>query len=330
MTGSVTVLAEARRGRLEKVTLELLEDARKIAGFLRGRVEIVLPGSEAAVAGARAELGPYLKGERLHAVVHPLLEHFSTEPYLEALTPVLRGAAVLMVGATADGRDLAPRLAARLGMGYAPHVLTVGAAPGGLAVTRVTHGGRVGVQTSWAPPVLLTMRPGVGDLPERAARPSAEVVTRAPELRPGRVRHVKHLPPDPATQDIRDAERVVAGGRGVGSREGFGVVRELADALGASVAASRMAVDLGWAEFPRQVGQTGKTVAPKLYVAVGISGASHHLMGMRGSEKILAVNTDKAAPIFSVSHFGAVGDLHEVLPRLARKIRDHHGNHAGH
>jgi electron transfer flavoprotein alpha subunit len=141
------------------------------------------------------------------------------------------------------------------------------------------------------------------------------------EIRPGRVRVVERIAPDPRTQDIREAGRVVSGGRGVGSKEGFAVIRELADALGAAVAASRAAVDLGWIEFSRQVGQTGKTVAPKLYVAVGISGASHHLMGMRGSEKIVAVNADKDAPIFAASHFGVVGDLHRVLPPLTRRIR---------
>jgi electron transfer flavoprotein alpha subunit len=117
----------------------------------------------------------------------------------------------------------------------------------------------------------------------------------------------------------------VSGGRGVGGPEGFAHVEELAEALHASVGASRVAVDLGWIPYERQVGQTGKTVAPELYVAAGISGASHHLMGMRGSEKIVAVNSDRKAPIFSVAHFGIVGDLHELLPRLARKIRESSG-----
>jgi electron transfer flavoprotein alpha subunit len=130
------------------------------------------------------------------------------------------------------------------------------------------------------------------------------------------------LPPDPRAQDLREAERIVAGGRGVGGSEGFAAVQDLADALHASVGASRVAVDLGWVPYERQVGQTGRTVTPQLYVAAGISGATHHLLGMRGSEKIVAVNTDRRAPIFSVAHFGVVGNLHELLPALARRIRE--------
>jgi electron transfer flavoprotein alpha subunit len=170
--------------------------------------------------------------------------------------------------------------------------------------------------------VILTMKPGVADAPPMLASPVEPAVERHNvALQPGPARVVRRLPADPRTQDIREAERIVAGGRGVGGPDGFKFIRELADALGAAVAASRVAVDLGWIEYPRQVGQTGKTVAPKLYVAAGISGASHHLMGMRGSEKIVAVNADKQAPIFSVAHFGVVGDLQEVLPRLAERVR---------
>jgi electron transfer flavoprotein alpha subunit len=194
-------------------------------------------------------------------------------------------------------------------------------------LTRVSHGGRVHVQSVWAgeTPVILTMKPGVGDTPVKEAVPEEFPVERHPmEIQAGRVRVLEQIPPDPKTQDLREATRIVAGGRGVGSGEGFRVIQELADALQASVGASRVAVDLGWMEYARQVGQTGKTVAPALYVAAGISGASHHLVGMRGSEKIVAINADKKAPIFSLSHFGAVGDLHQILPRLTERIRQHH------
>jgi len=175
--------------------------------------------------------------------------------------------------------------------------------------------------------VLLTMKPGVGDAPAPLASPPAvEVLRHAPELGPGRVNVLEIVAPDPATQDIREAERIVAGGRGLGGPNGFRGVGELAEVLHAAVGASRVAVDSGWIESGRQVGQTGKSVAPKLYVAIGISGASHHLMGMRGSEKIVAINNDPGAPIFSTCHLGAVADWNRLIPLLVRRIREDRGS----
>ncbi len=191
-------------------------------------------------------------------------------------------------------------------------------------LTRITHGGRAHQQSAWplSTPLVVTMRPGVADAPPPRAAP-AELTLEHSVMRveEQRLRVLEALPPDPRTQDLSEAERIVAGGRGVGGPEGFRVIQELADALGASVGASRVAVDRGWIGQERQVGQTGKTVGPRLYVACGISGASHHLAGMRDSERIVAVNTDPKAPIFSVAQFGTVADLHQLLPRVAERIR---------
>lgn len=324
----ILLLAECHWGRIEKVTFELVGDARKIALAIKGRVEVALLTSPANVPSAFRDLKPCVE-EQLHLVEHPLLEDYSTSAYLQVLEVLLArlNPCILMLGATAYGRDLGPRLAARLGMGYLPHCLTIRSGAGGkLEITRVTHGGRVHVQAAWPreAPVILTMKPGVADAPAPRESPADPPVERHTlNIRPGRARVLERLPADPKTQDIREAERVVSGGRGVGGPEGFTVIRHLADALGAAVGASRVAVDLGWIEYARQVGQTGKAVAPRLYIAAGISGASHHLMGMRGSEKIVAVNSDRQAPIFSVSHFGVAGDLHQVLPRLTERIRRH-------
>lgn len=322
----VLVLAECLWGRVERVTLELLGDARRFAPVIKARVELALLASPPSSSSALRELRGYAR-EPVHLVEDPLVEDYSTSVWVECLESLfgkLRPS-ILMLAATGHGRDLGPRLAARLGVGYLPHCLTVkGGAGGKLDITRVTHGGRVHAQTAWPveEPVILTMKPGVADAPPLLGSPVEPAVERHNVvLQPGPTRVVRRLPADPRTQDIREAERIVAGGRGVGGPDGFKVIRELADALGAAVAASRVAVDLGWIESPRQVGQTGKTVAPKLYVAAGISGASHHLMGMRGSEKIVAINSDKQAPIFSVAHFGVVSDLHQVLPRLAERVR---------
>jgi len=328
---SVWVLAECAQGHVQKVTFELLGDARKLASLRKAPLETVLPCHPDQTARLLEELRPHQAG-RVHVLQHPALASYTTDAFVSALEPFVRAAPplLLFVAATANGRDLAPRLAARAGLGFFPNCLTLRPAGGEhIEITRVTHGGGVHAQSAWlaggeGPPLLVTMKPGVADAsPANPAAPLPDAVRHDAVIAEDRlrVRVLDHLPADPRIQDIREAERIVSGGRGVGSREGFAAVEDLADALHAAVAASRVAVDLGWAPYERQVGQTGKTVAPQLYVAAGISGASHHLMGMRGSEKIVAINSDRKAPIFSVAHLGVVGNLHELLPALARRIR---------
>jgi electron transfer flavoprotein alpha subunit len=322
----VMVLAETSWGRLERVSLELLSDARKLAGSLKGRVEVALLCSKEQSSGLLSDLDGVVR-EPIHVVENDGLAEFSTELYLSGLVQILQQLKpqVLFMAATANGRSVGPRLAARLGCGYFPHCLLVKAASGGkLEVTRVTHGGRVHVVANWpvGEAAILTMRPGVADVAVADKAPLVELsITRhALSLGPGKVKVKRRIPADPKTLDIRDAERLVSGGRGVGGKQAFDLLRSLAEALGASLAASRAAVDLGWIEYDRQVGQTGKSVTPRLYLAAGISGASHHLMGMRGAEKIVALNIDRKAPIFTVAHFGVLGDLHAVVPRLTERI----------
>jgi electron transfer flavoprotein alpha subunit len=322
----IVVLAETSWGKLERVTLELLSDARKLAVSRKGRVEILLLCAPEQTVLLLTDLAGTLR-EPVHLVEHGELAEFSTEPYLSTIVQVLQELrpTVLFMAATANGRGLGPRLAARLGYAYFPHCLLVKPVAGDkLEITRVTHSGRVHVLASWpaAEPAVLTMKPGVADVAaaEKGTRPELSVTKHAVVLKPGKVKMLRRIPADPKTLDIREAERLVSGGRGVGGKEGFNVMRSLAEALGASLAASRAAVDLGWIEYERQVGQTGKAVTPRLYLAAGISGASHHLMGMRDSEKIVALNSDRKAPIFSVAHFGVLGDLHAVVPRLTERI----------
>jgi electron transfer flavoprotein alpha subunit len=322
----VLVLAETSWGKLERVSLELLSDARKLASALKGRVEVVLLCSKEQTTALLSDLDGIVR-ESVHLVEDDGFAEFSAELYLSGLVQVLEQLhpQLLFMAATANGRGLGPRLAARLGCAYFPHCLLVKAVTGGkLEVTRVTHGGRAHVLADWpaGEPAILTMRPGVADVAvaDKAPRTELSISRYAVSLAPGKVKVRRRIPADPMTLDIRDAERLVSGGRGVGGKQAFDVLRSLADALGASLAASRAAVDLGWVEYERQVGQTGKVVTPRLYLAAGISGASHHLMGMRDSEKIVAVNVDRKAPIFSVAHFGVLGDLHTVLPRLTERI----------
>ena len=300
----ILVLAETSWGKLERVTLELLSDARKLAASRKGRVEILLLSAREQTASLLRDLATVC--EPIHLAEHEELAEFSTESYLSALVQVLQELRpnILFMAATANGRSLGPRLAAQLGYAYFPHCLLVKPLSGGkLEITRVTHSGRVHVLASWpaAEPAVLTMKPGVADVAaaDKNSRPELSIEKHAVSLAPGKVRLLRRIPADPKTIDIREAERLVSGGRGVGGKDGFNVLRSLAEALGASLAASRAAVDLGWIEYDRQVGQTGKAVTPRLYLAAGISGASHHLMGMRESEKIVAINADRKAPIFT-------------------------------
>ncbi len=327
----VHVLAEVTDGHVQQVTLELIGDAKKLAAVKKTTVEVVLASAPEHSARQIDQLRVH-EPAKIHLFEHPMLATYTTETMLAALQDFVTTTAfsLLLVPATTNGRDLAVRLAARAGLGYVPHALTVrSTGTDKLEVTRVSHGGRIHVQSLWlwgegAKKLLVTMKPGVADasLPNPDALVPEVVRHVVVPLPKQRVRVREHMPPDPRVQDLRDAERIVSGGRGLGSAQGFATIRELADALRASVGASRVAVDLGWIPHERQVGQTGKTVAPRLYVAAGISGASHHLMGMRGSDTIVAINSDRKAPIFSVAHFGVVGDLHVLVPALTRRIRD--------
>lgn len=239
----VLVLAECSWSHIQKVTFELLGDARKLALAIKGRVEVVLLTSPSNSEIALRELRPYVE-EKVHLVEHPLLENYSTGTNVRAMEILLGGLRprIVMLGATANGRDLGPRLAARLGMGYLPHCLVIRASAGrGLDITRVSHGGRVHVQSAWPmeTPLIITMKPGVADAaPPRESPGEPSVQRHTMDIRGERVRVIEPLPADPKTQDIREAERIVSGGRGVGGPEGFAVVRELAEALNAAVGAS--------------------------------------------------------------------------------------------
>jgi electron transfer flavoprotein alpha subunit len=322
----VLVLVESVWGKSERVSLELLSDARTLATSLKGRVELLLLCAKEQSAGLLSDLDGIVR-EPIHLLENDGFAEFSAELYLAGLVQLMQQLQpkVLFMAATANGRSLGPRLAARLGSTYFPHCLLVKSITGGrLEVTRVTHGGRVHVVANWPADesAILTMRPGVADVAvaDKAPRGAIAITRHGVSLPAAKVKVRRRIPADPKTLDIRDAERLVSGGRGVGGKQAFDLLRSLAEALGASLAASRAAVDLGWIEYDRQVGQTGKLVTPRLYLAAGISGASHHLMGMRGSEKIVALNIDRKAPIFALAHFGVLGDLHAVVPRLTERI----------
>jgi electron transfer flavoprotein alpha subunit len=320
------VFAEQREGVFRKSVFECLALARRLAGS-DGKVHAVLPGSGvAAKAGELASRG----ADAIHAADDAGLALYNAALYADAAAAAFEAAHPVFVlfPATAMGRDLGPKLAARLGVPWISEALSVEREGTGLKVRKSMYGGKVfaTIEARGAGPFVVTVRPGaVGALaPDAARQGQVLALPVAPSPASLRARVVEVLAAAGQTVDLQEAEIVVSGGRGLRSPENFSLIRELADALGGAVGASRAVVDAGWIDHQHQVGQTGATVAPKLYIACGISGAIQHLAGMRTSGCIVAINKDPDAPIFKVADYGIVGDLFEVVPIMteeARKLR---------
>ncbi len=327
--GDVFVVVEQDRGELRDVTLEMLGDARMLAERLSAKVwALVLSAGWPAMPEWVDSALPAHGADGILLLEHKLLEPYVTEAHLQALVEVCGrfSPAILMLAASRNGQDLAPRVAARLRAPCASDCISFRLTPeGALAATRPVHAGKAHatLELQGAPLYVVTLRPGVAGVGRPIAGRQIETHRVVPVIDPGKlpVRATSFIPADPATIDLSEAEVVVAGGRGVGGPEGWRRIEELADALGAAFGASRVAVDRGWAPFERLVGQTGKTVRAKLYVACGISGASQHVQGMKDSEVIVAINTDNGAPILKLAHLAVVGDLNQVIPALIDRVR---------
>ena len=294
---------------VDQALLERAGDARRAADQLDAAVGALVVGAETTAAEQLIAHGV----DKVCVVASPL----GLWSAVATAAAVLLEHPVRVVLASGDGagREWAALLAVQLGWPLVSPALMVQVRQHDLELTGLDHSGRLArkIRLGRDHAVILTLRPGVAEaLPADAAR-QGEIVRREAVLRPEKVTRVCIIPADPSRVDIRHATRLVAGGRGLGSKAGFDTLRRFAEKVGAGVAASRMAVDLGWIERERQVGQTGKTVAPELYIACGISGASHHLEGMAGAKHIVALNTDPDAPIFRIAHLGLVADLYEVL-----------------
>jgi electron transfer flavoprotein alpha subunit/NAD-dependent dihydropyrimidine dehydrogenase PreA subunit len=322
------VIAEHLHGALRRGTHELLGEGRRLADKLGVELSAVLLGDQ--VAPLAQELIAH-GADRVYVAEDPALAHYRTGPYTDVLAGMIhqhRPEAVL-ISATPQGRDLAPRVAARIGAGLTADCtgLDIDMDERLLVQTRPAFGGNLmaTIVCRQARPQMATVRPGVMKaLPADPAR-TGEVVTVPVKLdeRAILAKIVEIVQQqDDGRVNLQDAQIIVSGGRGLGKPENFAVVRELAEALGGAVGASRAAVDAGWIPAYHQVGQTGRTVQPKLYIACGISGAVQHLAGMASSECIIAINKDPAAPIFAVATYGIVGDLFEIIPKLAKKLRE--------
>ena len=320
----VWVFAEQRGGELQKVSLELLGEGRKIADKLGVKLTALILGDK--VKGLAETLGRHGADEVLVAE-HELLKNYTTDGYTKVICDLAseRKPGILFIGATFIGRDLGPRVAARLSTGLTADCtgLDVEVENGDLLATRPAFGGNL-MATIACPdhrPQMATVRPGVfSKLGDEARDFKIEEVRVKLEEKDIRTKIVEIIKETKDIVDISEANFIIAGGRGVGSKENFKLLEGLAEVLGGTVAGSRAAVDNKWIDKDYQVGQTGKTVRPNIYIACGISGAIQHVAGMQESDMIIAINKDETAPIMKVADYAIVGDLNKVIPEMTSQL----------
>ena len=326
MNKDIYVIVEQVDGVVQKVGIELIGIASKLSADLGQEVVAVLLGKE--VRGLAENLIHH-GANKVICVEDPILEHYATEPYTKAVNAIVEAKKpeIVLYGATSIGRDLAPRVSARVHTGLTADCTKLEIDPETklLLMTRPAFGGNImaTIVCKEFRPQMATVRPGVMQaLPTDKSR-TGEVEMFKVDFTDAdmniKIREV--IKEKNAKVDITEAKVLVSGGRGIGSPEYFDVLKELADELDGLVTSSRANVDAGWIGRERQVGQTGKTVRPDLYMACGISGAIQHLAGMEDSEFIIAINKDAQAPIFDVADLGVVGDLHKIMPILIDKVR---------
>lgn len=332
----VYIFAQQEDNQLSSIAFELLGKAKDLAGDLNTDVTAVLIG--AGVKDMADQLAEY-GADKVIVVDHPELKEYRTEPYTHALSSVINTykPEIVLVGATAIGRDLGPRVSARVATGLTADCtkLEIGDFPlnpvpnkeqkhNQLLMTRPAFGGNT-IATIACPdhrPQMATVRPGVMQAIERMEGAKAEVIEFDPGFTPNDnyVEILDIVKSVNEVADIMDANILVSGGRGIGCPENFSILQEFADAIGGEVSCSRAVVDAGWKLKDLQVGQTGKTVRPNIYFAVGISGAIQHVAGMEESDLIIAINKDETAPIFEVADYGVVGDWKKIVPELTKQI----------
>ena len=321
----VWVFAEQSGGRLRNVALELLSEGRKLADKLNEELVALLVGSK--VVDLAKTLAAY-GADKIHLVEQETLERYNTDGYTNVLTGIISKykPSIVLFGATINGRDLAPRVAARLRVGLTADCTGLNIdEKGQLVQIRPAFGGNImAAIISRTRPQMATVRPNVMKRSKPNWSREAKIERIDMKIDPKAIQTtviniVKEVT-DRAV-NVEEAEIIVSGGRGLGSPDNLKLVEELAEALGGAVGGSRPIIDSGWLPHHQQVGQTGKTVAPKLYIAVGISGAIQHRIGMQTSETIIAINKDPEAPIFSIATLGVVGDLFKVVPALIQELR---------
>jgi electron transfer flavoprotein alpha subunit len=309
----VLVFIETKDGKLKKTSREALTIGRKLAETAGG--DCVAFASDAAAAEEAGRFG----AKKVHVAAIPA---YTTEAFTAALAQVVQDVqpSVLLLPGTSNGRDLAPRLAARLNAGVASDVDRLEWTDGSLRARRSVYSGKAFATVEvTSTPAIATTRPNAFP-PEETGGGAAEVVNVTADAS-DRVKVVETKTPEAGEMSIAEADIIVSGGRGLKEAANFSYIRDLAHAIGGAVGASRATVDAGWIDHQHQVGQTGRVVTPNLYIAAGVSGAIQHLAGMSSSKHIVAINKDPEAPIFRVADLGVVGDLFQILPALTEEVK---------
>lgn len=324
MAQGVMAIAELRDGEFRKISYEMVSEARRLADALGQEVVAVVLGAN--VKDKSATLGQY-GADKVIVADDPRLEPYTTDAFTAVLAEVMKAndPAIVIMGASVQGKDLAARLSARLGVGMAQDCTVFSIEGGNLVAVRPVYAGKayakMTYKDSW--PQMATARPNVMAIQGPDTSKSAEIIDASFTLDDAalKTKVAEVIRDESGKIDLTEADKIVSGGRGLKGPEGFKVLEDLASVIGASVGASRSAVDAGWRAHPDQVGQTGKVVSPNLYIACGISGAIQHLAGMSTSKVIVAINKDPDAPIFQKSDYGVVDDLFKVLPPLTEEAK---------
>jgi len=321
----VWVIAEHYKNIIHPVVFQLLGKGGDLAKELEVKLTLVILGAN--FDDQLEEFSLYGPDEILY-VKSPILKNYYSDLYVQALTNLINEnkPEIILIGATPTGRDFAPRIAKRLNAGLTADCtgLDIDQTTRNLLQTRPTFGGTLmaTIRTPNSRPQMATVRPGIFISPEKnQGKTKIRIIDFNFKEKDLVTKIVEVTERKKSSLNLEDAEIIVAGGRGVGSKENFKIIEELAAILGAELGGSRVTVELGWLDQNRQIGQTGKTVSPKLYIACGISGAIQHLVGIQNSEIIVAINKDRNAPIFNVAHYGIVGDIIEIVPLLIEELK---------
>jgi electron transfer flavoprotein alpha subunit len=323
MSNDIFVWIEQANGQTDSISWETLGAARKIAGDLGGKVAAVVLGEN---VGSLPQQAVQYGADTVFVADDATLKHFRLEPYSALMVKLAQEQqpAAILLGASNAGLELSAYVAAKLGVGLAADGIDLSVEGGALQVTRPVLVGNVMAKVVFGParPQIASLRRRVFPVPAQDASRSGEIIKLAPVLAEAEIAtKVEGIEAAASQVSLTDAKIIVSGGRGVGGPEGFAPVKALAETLGGAMGASRAAVDAGWVPYAHQVGQTGKTVQPDLYIACGISGAIQHLAGMKTSKLIVAINKDAEAPIFKYAHYGIVGDLFQYVPALAEEFK---------
>lgn len=322
---NVWIFAEQREGKIAPVVIELLGEGRKLAKEVDAELCAILLGKD--VDGLAKELITF-GADKVYVADDALLEKYTTDAYTKVIKDAIDEIKpeIMLFGATHIGRDLAPRIASRVGTGLTADCTKLEIDPEDKKIkqTRPAFGGNI-MATIICPnhrPQMSTVRPGVMDKAEKDETRTGEVIALDYKITQDDIRTtvLETVKTKKDLVSLTDANVIVSGGLGLGGPEGFEMLKKLADKLGGVVGSSRAAVDAGWIDHSHQVGQTGTTVKPNLYIACGISGAIQHLAGMQSSDFIIAINKNPTAPILEIADYGVVGDLHEIVPMLIEKL----------